>query len=158
MSTSHRIGQRISYDGALCTVRFIGEVAGTTGTWLGVEWDDSARGKHDGCHKGVRYFTCKMKHSTSNRLILPAFALTKTDGLSQANLNSPPLLHLCVLLDRLTRRVTSWQPSTTNMPANTRFQTEGGQQRRSYSSGSVLRRLGLRRSARCKPILARLVW
>ena len=154
MSTSHRIGQRISYDGALCTVRFIGEVAGTTGTWLGVEWDDSARGKHDGCHKGVRYFTCKMKHSTSNRPILPAFVSITTDGLSQANLNSPPLLHLCVLLDRLTRRVTFWQPSTTNMLANTRFQTEGGQQRRSYSLGSVLRRLGSRRSAESKPILA----
>ncbi|KAF5023299.1 hypothetical protein F66182_4607 [Fusarium sp. NRRL 66182] len=54
MTGSNRIGQRISYDGALCTVRFIGQVSGTTGTWLGVEWDDSARGKHDGCHKGVR--------------------------------------------------------------------------------------------------------
>ncbi|KAH7197005.1 uncharacterized protein B0J16DRAFT_10926 [Fusarium flagelliforme] len=72
MSTSHRIGQRISYDGALCTVRFIGEVAGTTGTWLGVEWDDSARGKHDGCHKGVRYFTCKSKFPTAASFVRPS--------------------------------------------------------------------------------------
>jgi tubulin-specific chaperone E len=53
------IGQRRSYDGALCTVRYSGEVAGTTGFWLGVEWDDPSRGKHDGQHKGVRYFSCK---------------------------------------------------------------------------------------------------
>lgn len=60
MPASHRIGQRVSYDGALCTVRFVGEVAGTAGTWLGVEWDDATRGKHDGCHKGVRYFSCNL--------------------------------------------------------------------------------------------------
>ncbi|KAM6539408.1 hypothetical protein FALCPG4_001215 [Fusarium falciforme] len=72
MSSSHRIGQRVSYDGALCTVRFVGEVAGTTGTWLGVEWDDSARGKHDGCHKGVRYFTCKSKSPTAASFVRPS--------------------------------------------------------------------------------------
>ena len=52
------IGRRLSFDGALCTVRFTGEVKKTTGTWLGVEWDDPKRGKHDGTHEGVRYFTC----------------------------------------------------------------------------------------------------
>jgi tubulin-specific chaperone E len=54
----HYIGQRRSYDSHLCTVRYIGEVAGTKGAWLGVEWDDVARGKHDGGHKGVKYFSC----------------------------------------------------------------------------------------------------
>ncbi|CAK7270157.1 hypothetical protein SEPCBS57363_003961 [Sporothrix epigloea] len=55
------VGDRRSYDGALCTVRYVGEVAGTTagGLWLGVEWDDATRGKHDGVHKGVRYFSCR---------------------------------------------------------------------------------------------------
>lgn len=53
-----QIGQRRSYDGALCTIRYIGEVAGAAGSWLGVEWDDPSRGKHDGRHKGVRYFSC----------------------------------------------------------------------------------------------------
>lgn len=52
------IGQRRSYNGALCTVRYSGEVAGTSGIWLGVEWDDPSRGKHDGQHRGIRYFTC----------------------------------------------------------------------------------------------------
>ncbi|KAF4446513.1 hypothetical protein F53441_9853 [Fusarium austroafricanum] len=72
MSSTHHIGQRISYDGALCTVRFVGEVSGTTGTWLGVEWDDSARGKHDGCHKGTRYFTCKSKFPTAASFVRPS--------------------------------------------------------------------------------------
>lgn len=58
MTDPAQIGERRSYDGALCTVRYVGEVAGTTGSWLGVEWDDPSRGKHGGQHKGVRYFSC----------------------------------------------------------------------------------------------------
>ena len=58
MSQSPYVGQRVSYGGAPCTVRYIGEVGGTSGSWLGVEWDDASRGKHDGSHKGVRYFNC----------------------------------------------------------------------------------------------------
>ncbi|KAB8339247.1 hypothetical protein FH972_022181 [Carpinus fangiana] len=49
-------GKRLSYDGHLCTVRWTGEVAGTKGSWLGVEWDDPSRGKHSGEHNGVTYF------------------------------------------------------------------------------------------------------
>jgi tubulin-specific chaperone E len=71
MSPEHHVGQRISFDGALCTVRYIGPVAGTTGTWLGVEWDDAARGKHDGSHKDVRYFTCLSKAATAASFIRP---------------------------------------------------------------------------------------
>ncbi|PTB46616.1 uncharacterized protein TrAFT101_003935 [Trichoderma asperellum] len=71
MSQSHHIGQRISYDGAPCTVRYVGEVAGTTGSWLGVEWDDAARGKHDGSHKGTRYFTCLSKSLTAASFVRP---------------------------------------------------------------------------------------
>ncbi|OIW35549.1 RNI-like protein [Coniochaeta ligniaria NRRL 30616] len=71
MASSHEIGERLSYDGALCTVRYIGPVAGTSGSWLGVEWDDPTRGKHDGQHKGVRYFECKIKSPTSASFIRP---------------------------------------------------------------------------------------
>lgn len=60
MAQQHQVGLRLSYDGALCTVRYVGEVAGTSGTWLGVEWDDPSRGKHDGRHKDVRYFSCRV--------------------------------------------------------------------------------------------------
>lgn len=39
------------------TVLFDGEVAGTNGgRWLGVDWDEPGRGKHDGCYKDTRYF------------------------------------------------------------------------------------------------------
>lgn len=58
MSHKYAVGQRLSFDNALCTVRYIGQVEGTTGEWLGVEWDDPVRGKHSGEHKGKRYFTC----------------------------------------------------------------------------------------------------
>ncbi|KAJ4417757.1 hypothetical protein N0V85_001728 [Neurospora sp. IMI 360204] len=70
-SVTPHIGQRRSYDGALCTVRFIGELEGTTGSWLGVEWDDPTRGKHAGQHKGIRYFTCKSKSATAASFIRP---------------------------------------------------------------------------------------
>ena len=52
------VGQRLSYSNDLCTVRYVGPVKGTAGDWLGVEWDDAERGKHDGKHNGIRYFEC----------------------------------------------------------------------------------------------------
>lgn len=60
MASKFYIGQRLSYDSAPCTVRYIGPVAGTQNDWLGVEWDYPSRGKHDGAHKGVRYFTSEL--------------------------------------------------------------------------------------------------
>lgn len=71
MSEAPRVGQRVSYGGALCTVRYAGPVAGTTGSWLGVEWDDATRGKHDGSHKGVRYFTCLSTSATAASFVRP---------------------------------------------------------------------------------------
>lgn len=65
MATAPEIGQRRSYDGHVCTVRYVGEVAGTSGVWLGVEWDDPTRGKHDGSHKGVKYFECNEPRASS---------------------------------------------------------------------------------------------
>lgn len=50
------VGDRVSVNGQYCTIRFKGEVPPTAGDWLGVEWDDLTRGKHDGQHNGVRYF------------------------------------------------------------------------------------------------------
>lgn len=51
-------GMRMAYKGHIGTVKFIGSVEGTSGTWLGIEWDDPTRGKHDGSKDGKRYFTC----------------------------------------------------------------------------------------------------
>lgn len=47
------------------TVRYFGPLDGTTGLWLGVEWDNSARGKHDGIKDGKRYFNCRVSNSGS---------------------------------------------------------------------------------------------
>lgn len=55
---SPQVGRRINYAGYLGTIRYVGPVDGTQGVWLGVEWDDAHRGKHDGLKNGKRYFTC----------------------------------------------------------------------------------------------------
>ena len=56
-TTDPVIGARVEVGSERATVRFRGEVPPTKGSWLGVEWDNSSRGKHDGLHNGVRYFT-----------------------------------------------------------------------------------------------------
>lgn len=59
--SQHYVGERLSFSDAPCTVRYVGEVDGTQGEWLGVEWDDPTRGKHAGVHGGRRYFDCMFK-------------------------------------------------------------------------------------------------
>lgn len=68
------LGQRRSFDGHLCTIRYVGTVQGTTGDWLGVEWDDATRGKHSGEHKGIRYFSCMLSLLTVIGLQLTFFS------------------------------------------------------------------------------------
>ncbi|KAI9025100.1 hypothetical protein CLU79DRAFT_746264 [Phycomyces nitens] len=53
-----KVGDRIQVKLDRATIRYIGTVAKSTGQWLGVEWDDPSRGKHDGSHGGIRYFEC----------------------------------------------------------------------------------------------------
>ncbi|KAG5952447.1 hypothetical protein E4U53_000833 [Claviceps sorghi] len=84
MSEAPRLGQRISYAGALCTVRYSGPVAGTTGSWLGVEWDDGSRGKHDGSHGGVRYFVCLSKSPTAASFVRPTRPRDQPQGFLSA--------------------------------------------------------------------------
>ena len=64
------VNQRRSYDGNLCTIRYVGKVEGTSGDWLGVEWDNPTRGKHSGEHNGVRYFTCISPVLTSDAMMV----------------------------------------------------------------------------------------
>ncbi|OWF42186.1 tubulin-specific chaperone E-like [Mizuhopecten yessoensis] len=52
-----QIGHRIICDGHFGTVRYIGEITNTKDCWIGVEWDDSSRGKHNGIHEGKQYFS-----------------------------------------------------------------------------------------------------
>ncbi|KAF8623561.1 hypothetical protein AX15_006331 [Amanita polypyramis BW_CC] len=58
LSAHIRPGSRIDYAGYHGSVKYIGEVANTSGSWLGIEWDDPQRGKHDGVKDGIRYFQC----------------------------------------------------------------------------------------------------
>lgn len=53
------IGTRLIVDKCRATVRYVGFVEGHQGTWVGLEWDDVSRGKHDGTVGGRRYFTCR---------------------------------------------------------------------------------------------------
>ncbi|KAL8666965.1 MAG: hypothetical protein Q9168_007361 [Polycauliona sp. 1 TL-2023] len=44
--------RRISYNDSLGTIKWRGVIEGLKGQWLGVEWDDASRGKHDGTYEG----------------------------------------------------------------------------------------------------------
>ncbi|KAF4632544.1 hypothetical protein G7Y89_g5575 [Cudoniella acicularis] len=73
--SKYHVGQRVCFD-SLGTIRYIGPVEGTgpEKEWLGIEWDNNERGKHNGVFKGRRYFTCLSSSPTvasfirSNRL------------------------------------------------------------------------------------------
>lgn len=63
------IGRRIICDGEYGTVCYVGSIPPTSGLWLGIEWDNPLRGKHDGSHEGRRYFTCR--HPMGGSFIRP---------------------------------------------------------------------------------------
>ncbi|XP_041341392.1 tubulin-specific chaperone E isoform X2 [Pyrgilauda ruficollis] len=53
------LGRRVACGTDYGTVRYVGSVSRTAGIWLGVEWDDPQRGKHDGSYEGTQYFKCR---------------------------------------------------------------------------------------------------
>lgn len=54
---SVRLGWRVCVSGYRGVVRFVGQLPGRGGfTWIGIDWDDPGRGRHDGTVDGVRYF------------------------------------------------------------------------------------------------------
>ncbi|GME50835.1 hypothetical protein GTA08_BOTSDO05438 [Neofusicoccum parvum] len=98
-------GRRLSYNGDLCTVRYVGGVQGTKGEWLGVEWDDPTRGKHDGSHAGVRYFECARKHPNAGSFVRPTRPsdppLSYVEALKQKYASEPvedPTLELDIIV------------------------------------------------------------
>ncbi|XP_023178203.1 tubulin-specific chaperone E [Drosophila hydei] len=54
------LGTRIKIANNYGTVKYVGEVNGHCGTWLGIEWDDGLRGKHNGMVDGKRYFQTQL--------------------------------------------------------------------------------------------------
>ncbi|XP_044895850.1 tubulin-specific chaperone E isoform X1 [Felis catus] len=53
------------------------------GLWLGVEWDNPARGKHDGSHEGIVYFKCR--HPTGGSFVRPNKVNFGVDFLTAVN-------------------------------------------------------------------------
>ncbi|XP_053155766.1 tubulin-specific chaperone E isoform X2 [Hemicordylus capensis] len=74
------VGRRILCNGEYGTVLYVGDVPPTTGLWLGVEWDNSQRGKHNGIHEGIQYFKCR--HPTGGSFIRPNKANFGVDFIS----------------------------------------------------------------------------
>lgn len=68
----YEIDSRIECDGHRGTVKYVGPVGETKGSWLGIDWDDPSRGKHNGTYEGVKYFTAR--HPTSGSFIRPGKA------------------------------------------------------------------------------------
>eukprot|EP00474_Spongospora_subterranea_P010581 CRZ11039.1 hypothetical protein [Spongospora subterranea] len=56
---------RAGKDQCKATIRYIGQVEGSKGEWLGVEWDQPSRGRHDGLVRDKRYFSCANSRSGS---------------------------------------------------------------------------------------------
>lgn len=54
-----KIGSRVYCSEHTGTVKYVGEVGNTIGNWIGVDWDDPERGKHNGTYMGVHYFNTR---------------------------------------------------------------------------------------------------
>nr|XP_054485556.1 tubulin-specific chaperone E isoform X3 [Agelaius phoeniceus] len=63
------LGRRVACGTDYGTVRYVGSVSPTAGIWLGMEWDDPQRGKHDGSYEGTQYFKCR--HPKGGSFIRP---------------------------------------------------------------------------------------
>lgn len=59
MISDFKIGKRIECGGSYGTVKYIGPVLGYEGIWLGIDWDDPERGKHDGSVNHSFYFKAR---------------------------------------------------------------------------------------------------
>ncbi|KAH0951299.1 hypothetical protein HN011_002077 [Eciton burchellii] len=68
----YEIASRIECEGYHGTLKYVGPVGDTKGEWLGIDWDDLTRGKHNGTYHGIKYF--QARHSTSGSFIRPGKA------------------------------------------------------------------------------------
>ena len=58
-------GIRVQIANCKATVKYVGEIQGQEGTWIGLDWDDAARGKNEGSTGGKSYFQCSKPGSGS---------------------------------------------------------------------------------------------
>lgn len=59
MTDNCKIGHRIECDGVKGTIKWIGKLPNYKNIWYGIDWDDEERGKHNGTHNGVSYFSTR---------------------------------------------------------------------------------------------------
>lgn len=59
------VGDRVRVSQQVGNVRYVGQVEGHAGLWLGVEWDDPTRGKHSGSVGDRVYFSVTIPNSAS---------------------------------------------------------------------------------------------
>jgi len=104
--TQPALGDRVMFHGAVGTVLYKGPVAGTSGEWLGIDWDEGERGKHDGSKDGTRYFHCRYDTSLQS-MLTQSRAVLGSPASAPAHSFEPHLL-LCHLGSL------SWKPSTIN--------------------------------------------
>ncbi|GMR50388.1 hypothetical protein PMAYCL1PPCAC_20583, partial [Pristionchus mayeri] len=71
------VGARVQVGSDKASVRYLGPVEGVKGEWVGLEWDEPSRGKHDGLVKDKRYFTTR--HPTGGSLVRPNLISTGED-------------------------------------------------------------------------------
>ena len=64
-SSGPKLGCRVQIGDCRATVKYVGEVESQAGVWVGLEWDDAARGKHDGSTGGCHYFQCRQSGAGS---------------------------------------------------------------------------------------------
>ena len=75
------VGVRLQIGRDRATVRYVGPVDGQVGDWVGLEWDDPARGKHDGSTGGRQYFLCDHARTLGARrccFLVAAASCTRT--------------------------------------------------------------------------------
>ncbi|KMU87579.1 tubulin-specific chaperone E [Coccidioides immitis H538.4] len=88
MNKAKIVGSKMQYGHRLSGIEkedeALGQVQGTDGEWLGVEWDDPARGKHSGELKGVKYFECRSNSPTAGSFLRPARLADRPRGFLEA--------------------------------------------------------------------------
>ena len=61
MQAESCMGRRVQIDKYKATVRYSGPLEGQEGLWIGLEWDDASRGRHNGSVDGRHYFQCEQE-------------------------------------------------------------------------------------------------
>ncbi|VDQ02372.1 unnamed protein product [Trichobilharzia regenti] len=64
------IGRRVVHEEYFGTICYVGQLPNSKDIWLGIDWDDSSRGRHDGSYNGIRYF--QSKSPTSGSFVKPS--------------------------------------------------------------------------------------